>query len=154
HLSASIVLSRKRAAEGLYPAVEPLTSSSKALSPVVVGEKHYRVSHQVRQTLAEYESLKDVIAMLGIEELSQRDRMLVNRARRLERFLTQPFFSTEHFTGQSGRYVSLDDTIEGCRRILADNYADYPEQALFMIGTIDEADERREALLAAAERSS
>lgn len=154
HLSASIVLSRKRAAEGLYPAVEPLSSSSKALSPIVVGEQHYRVSQQVRQTLAEYESLKDVIAMLGIEELSQRDRMLVNRARRLERFLTQPFFSTEHFTGQPGRYVSLDDTIEGCRRILADQYADYPEQALYMIGTIDEADERREALLSAAGQAS
>ena len=85
--------------------------------------------------------------MLGIEELSQRDRLLVNRARRLERFLTQPFFTTEHFTGQAGRYVPLEKTVEGCRRILNDEFADYPEQALYMIGSIEEADERREALM-------
>src|SRR5690606_39799559 len=108
HLSASIVLSRKRAAEGLYPAVSPLASSSQMLAPHIVGEEHYRVASQVRRVLAEYEELKDVIAMLGLEELSQEDRMLVNRARRLERFLTQPFFSTEHFTGQPGRYVPLE----------------------------------------------
>lgn len=152
HLSASIVLSRKRAAEGLYPAVSPLDSNSKALSPAVVGREHYEVAQLVRQTLAEYEALKDVIAMLGIEELSQKDRLLVNRARRLERFLTQPFFSTEHFTGQQGRYVPLEETIRGCKRILNDEYADYPEQALYMIGTIDEADRKRDELLAAARR--
>lgn len=147
HLSASIVLSRRRAAEGLYPAVSPLESNSKALAPDLVGEEHYRVAQAVRQTLAEYESLKDVIAMLGIEELSQRDRLLVNRARRLERFLTQPFFSTEHFTGQPGRLVPVEDTVAGCRRILADEFADYPEQALYMIGAIEEADSRRDELV-------
>ncbi|MFS8627726.1 MAG: F0F1 ATP synthase subunit beta [Limnochordales bacterium] len=151
HLSASIVLSRKRAAEGLYPAVSPLESNSKALAPNIVGKEHYEVAQKVRQTLAEYEALKDIIAMLGIEELSQRDRMLVNRARRLERFLTQPFFTTEHFTGQPGRYVPLEKTIEGCRRILNDEFADYPEQALYMIGEIDEAHEKRERLLRAAQ---
>lgn len=150
HLSASIVLSRRRAAEGMYPAVSPLQSNSKALAPDTVGPEHYEVAQKVRQTLAEYESLKDVIAMLGVEELSQRDRLLVNRARRLERFLTQPFFSTEHFTGQPGRYVSAADTVAGCRRILADEFADYPEQALYMIGTIEEADARRDALVGAA----
>lgn len=150
HLSASIVLSRKRASEGLYPAVSPLDSTSKALSPNVVGQDHYEVAQLVRQTLAEYESLKDIIAMLGIEELSQRDRLLVNRARRLERFLTQPFFSTEHFTGQPGRYVPLEKTVDGCRRILNDEFADYPEQALYMIGTVDEADAKREELVGAA----
>ncbi|HLT59442.1 MAG TPA: F0F1 ATP synthase subunit beta [Limnochordales bacterium] len=147
HLSASIVLSRKRAAEGLYPAVSPLASNSQMLAPHIVGQEHYEVANRVRETLAEYEELKDVIAMLGLEELSQRDQMLVNRARRLERFLTQPFFSTEHFTGQPGRYVSREETVEGCRRILNDEFADYPEQALFMIGSIEEADERREALM-------
>lgn len=151
HLSASIVLSRKRAAEGLYPAVSPLDSNSKALSPAIVGDEHYTTAQAVRQALAEYESLKDVIAMLGIEELSQRDRLLVNRARRLERFLTQPFFSTEHFTGQPGRFVPLEESIQGCKRILADEFADYPEQALYMIGTIEEARDRRDQLLADAE---
>ncbi len=154
HLSASIVLSRKRAAEGLYPAVSPLDSNSKALSPNVVGRDHYEVAHEVRRTLAEYESLKDIIAMLGIEELSQRDRLLVNRARRLERFLTQPFFTTEHFTGQAGRYVPLEKTVEGCRRILRDEFADYPEQALYMIGEVDEAHEKREQLVGAARSGS
>ena len=153
HLSASIVLSRKRAAEGLYPAVSPLESNSKALSPNIVGREHYEVAHEVRRTLAEYESLKDIIAMLGIEELSQRDRLLVNRARRLERFLTQPFFTTEHFTGQRGRYVPLEKTVEGCRRILNDEFADYPEQALYMIGEVDEAHEKRKQLVGAAARA-
>lgn len=153
HLSASIVLSRRRAAEGLYPAVSPLASSSQMLAPHTVGMEHYTVAEAVRQTLAEYEELKDVIAMLGMEELSHDDRMLVNRARRLERFLTQPFFSTEHFTGQPGRYVPLTETIAGCRRILADEFADYPEQALYMIGTVDEADERRAALVSAPSAS-
>ena len=139
HLSSTIVLSRKRAAEGLYPALAPLESGSKMLAPHIVGEEHYEVAERVRQTLAEYESLKDVIAMLGIEELSERDRLLVGRARRLERFLTQPFFTTEHFTGQPGRYVSRAETVEGCRRILDDEFRDVPEQALYMIGPVDEA---------------
>ena len=102
------MLSRKRASEGLYPAIDPLESASKMLMPHIVGERHYRVAKDIRRTLAEYEDLKDIIAMLGIEELSRADRRTVNRARRLERFLTQPFFSTEQFTGSEGRRVSLD----------------------------------------------
>ena len=145
HLSSTIVLSRKRAAEGLYPALSPLESGSKMLAPHIVGREHYEVAEEVRRTLAEYESLKDVIAMLGIEELSERDRLLVGRARRLERFLTQPFFTTEHFTGQKGRYVPIEKTIEGCRRILDDEFADMPEQALYMIGVVDEAYESEAA---------
>jgi F-type H+-transporting ATPase subunit beta len=139
HLSASIVLSRKRAGEGLYPAVDPLQSSSRMLSPAVVGQRHYDVAREVRRTLASYEELKDIIAMLGLEELSSEDRKTVYRARRLERFLTQPFFTTEHFTGKKGRMVDPEKTVEGCERILADEFAEMPESALYMIGDIDEA---------------
>jgi F-type H+/Na+-transporting ATPase subunit beta len=142
HLSTVIVLSRKRASEGLYPAMEPLQSGSNMLVPPVVGERHYRVAQEVRRTLATYEELKDIIAMLGLEELSQQDRRTVYRARRLERFLTQPFFTTEQFTGMEGRAVKLDDTLSGCERILADEYNDRAERFLYMIGSIDEA--RRE----------
>ena len=138
HLSATIVLSRKRAGEGLYPAVDPLESGSKMLSPEVVGERHYRIAKEIRHTLATYEELKDIIAMLGIEELSREDRQTVFRARRLERFLTQPFFTTEQFTGMAGRAVSLEAALTGCERILADEFSDLPEKALYMIGTIDE----------------
>jgi F-type H+-transporting ATPase subunit beta len=139
HLSASIVLSRKRASEGLYPAIDPLQSGSKMLVPHVVGERHYRIAQDVRRTLADYEDLKDIIAMLGLEELSQGDRRTVSRARRLERFLTQPFAVTEQFTGQAGKMVALDDALDGCERILHDEFAEYPERALYMLGTIDEA---------------
>jgi len=144
HLSASIVLSRKRASQGLYPAVDPLESESKMLSPGVVGERHYHVAAGVRRVLAEYEELKDIISMLGLEELSQQDRATVSKARRLERFLTQPFFSTEQFTNYQGKSVSLEQTIAGCERILAGEFADVPEKALYMIGPIDEAKARRE----------
>jgi F-type H+-transporting ATPase subunit beta len=143
HLSSSIVLSRKKAAEGLYPAVEPLQSGSKMLAPHVVGERHHRVAREVRRTLAEYEELEDIIAMLGLEELSAADRRLVGRARRLERFLTQPFFTTEQFTGREGRAVSLADALAGCEAILADELADVPEAALTMIGAISEARPKR-----------
>lgn len=139
HLSASVVLSRKRAAQGFYPAIDPLASNSKMLNPHVVGDRHYRIARDVRRTLAEYEEMKDIIAMLGLEELSETDRRTVNRARRLERFLTQPFFTTEQFTGQSGRWVSLEQTLAGCEHILADAFVDAPEQVLYMIGAIDEA---------------
>ncbi|MEA5506088.1 F0F1 ATP synthase subunit beta [Halotia wernerae UHCC 0503] len=143
HLSASIVLSRKRASEGLYPAIDPLQSSSKMLTPTVVGKRHYQIAQGVRQTLANYEELKDIIAMLGIEELSASDRQTVNRARRLERFLTQPFFSTEQFTGKKGKLVNLSEAIEGCDRILNDEFADDSERSLYMIGTVDEAKSKR-----------
>ena len=138
HLSASLILSRKRASQGFYPAVDLLRSSSKMLTPTVVGERHYRIALAVRRTLAEYEELKDIIAMLGLEELSEADRRTVFRARRLERFLTQPFFTTEQFTGKPGKLVRLPETLDGCERILADEFAEHQEQALYMIGSIDE----------------
>lgn len=139
YLSASIVLSRKRASEGLYPAMDPLQSGSKMLTPHIVGDRHYRIAQEIRNTLALYEELKDIIAMLGMEELSQVDRSTVYRARRLERFLTQPFFTTEQFTNMPGKMVSLQDALDGCERILNDEFSKRPESALYMIGTIDEA---------------
>jgi F-type H+/Na+-transporting ATPase subunit beta len=139
HLSASIVLSRKRASEGLFPAIDPLQSNSKMATPGIVGERHYRLAQEIRRTLAEYAELKDIIAMLGLEQLSPNDRKVVGRARRLERFLTQPFFTTEQFTGMKGKLVSLEDALDGCERILKDEFKDYPESALYMIGNIDEA---------------
>jgi F-type H+-transporting ATPase subunit beta len=139
HLSASIVLSRKRASEGLFPAIDPLQSSSKMATPGIVGERHYRLAREIRRTLAQYLELKDIIAMLGLEQLSPEDRKLVARARRLERFLTQPFFTTEQFTGLAGKLVGLEDALDGCERILGDEYQDYPESALYMIGAIGEA---------------
>lgn len=136
HLSASVVLSRKRASEGLYPAVDPLASSSVMLTPAVVGQRHYDVARAVRRTLAEYEDLRDIIAMLGMEELSAADRATVARARRLERFLTQPFFTTGSFTGTDGKRVAIADTLNDCETILsqtefADNETDY-----YMIGSL------------------
>lgn len=139
HLSSSVVLSRKRASQGLYPAIDPLQSSSNMLTPNIVGNKHYAIAKAVRQNLEEYEELKDIIAMLGLEELSQNEQKTVNRARRLERFLTQPFFTTEQFTGHKGKMVSLEDSLNGCERILNDEFADYPEESLYMIGKISEA---------------
>ena len=142
HLSATIVLSRKRASEGLFPAIDPLASASKMATPGIIGHEHYSLAQHVRRTLAQYEELKDVIAMLGLEQLSQEDRSIVFRARRLERFLTQPFFTTEQFTGMRGRLVGLQDALDGCERILRDEFRDYPESALYMIGRIDEAREK------------
>ena len=139
HLSTSIVLSRKRASEGLYPAIDLLRSNSKMLTPPVVGRRHYRLAQEVRKTLAGYEELKDIIAMLGIEELSQQDRRTVHRARQLERFFTQPFHATEQFTGHPGRTVDLEACLSGCERILNDEFASRPESALYMIGSVDEA---------------
>ncbi len=139
HLSASIVLSRKRASEGLYPAIDPLQSNSKMATPGVIGARHYALAQEIRRTLAQYADLKDIIAMLGLEQLSSEDRNVVARARRLERFLTQPFFTTEQFTGMQGKLVSLKDALDGCERILRDEFKDVPETALYMIGSIDEA---------------
>jgi F-type H+-transporting ATPase subunit beta len=150
HLSSSIVLSRRRASQGLYPAIDSLRSDSKMLASAIVGERHYRVAQEVRRVLAEYEELKDIISMLGLEELSRADRRTVGQARLLERFLTQPFHTTEHFTGTAGRTVSLGDTIDGCERILADSFEGWPESALYMIGAIGEA--RHEAALTAGAR--
>jgi F-type H+-transporting ATPase subunit beta len=138
HLSASLVLSRKRASEGLYPAIDPLQSSSKMATPRIVGQRHYGLAREIRRTLAQYADLRDIIAMLGLEQLSAGDRNVVARARRLERFLTQPFFTTEQFTGLTGKLVSLEDALDGCERILRDEFKDDAESALYMIGTIDE----------------
>jgi len=139
HLSASIVLSRKRASEGLFPAVDPLQSNSKMATPGIVGARHYALAQEIRRTLAQYADLQDVIAMLGLDQLSPQDRLIVARARRLERFLTQPFFTTEQFTNMPGKFVSLADALDGCERILRDEFKDYPESALYMIGAISEA---------------
>jgi F-type H+-transporting ATPase subunit beta len=138
YLSASIVLSRKRASKGLYPAIDPLQSNSKMLAPHIVGERHYTTASAVRRTLAQYEELKDLIAMLGLEELTPEDRQVVSRARRLERFLTQPFHTTEQFTGLTGKTVHLNEALEGCERILNDEFSKTPERRLYMIGRIDE----------------
>lgn len=143
HLSASIVLSRKKASEGLYPAIDPLQSNSKLATPSIIGERHYYLAQEIRQTLAQYAELKDIISMLGLEQLSQEDRNIVARARRLERFLTQSFFTTEQFTGFKGKFVTLSDALDGCERILRDEFKDYPESDLYMIGTIDEAIARK-----------
>jgi F-type H+-transporting ATPase subunit beta len=139
HLSASIVLSRKRASEGLYPAIDLLQSGSKMATTGIIGQRHYDLAQQIRSTLSQYEELKDIIAMLGLEQLSPEDRKIVNRARRLERFLTQPFFTTEQFTGMKGKLVSLKDSLDGCDRILHDEFKDYPESSLYMIGAVEEA---------------
>ena len=139
HLSTSIVLSRKRASEGLFPAIDLLQSNSKMATPGIVGDRHYLLAQEIRRTLAQYEDLKDIIAMLGLEQLAPEDRKVVARARRLERFLTQPFFATEQFSGIKGKLVSLKDSLDGCERILHDEFKDYPESALYMIGAISEA---------------
>jgi F-type H+-transporting ATPase subunit beta len=139
HLSAFIVLSRERASLGLYPAIDLLESGSKMLSQAVVGQRHYRIAQQVKETLAYYEELKDIISMLGLEELAPEDQRLVKRARRLERFFTQPFSVTEQFTGTEGVMVSLEDTIEGCDAILQDKFPDMDEQDFYMIGSIKNA---------------
>jgi F-type H+-transporting ATPase subunit beta len=143
HLSASIVLSRRRAGEGLFPAIDPLLSSSKMATPGIVGDRHYALAQEIRRTLAKYADLKDIIAMLGLEQLAPDDRAIVGRARRLERFLTQPFFTTERFTGLKGTLVPLKDSLDGCERILRDEFKDYPESALYMIGAIGEAEAKR-----------
>ncbi len=139
HLSASVVLSRERASQGLYPAIDPLGSTSSLLTPAIVGERHARIAREVRATLAVYDDLKDIIAMLGFEELSEEDQRAVSRARRLERYLTQPFHVTGAFTGQEGRAVGLEDALSDCQRILNDELGEVPESELYMIGTLAEA---------------
>ncbi|MCW9705853.1 F0F1 ATP synthase subunit beta [Fodinibius salsisoli] len=138
HLSSFLVLSRERASQGLYPAVDLLKSGSKMMSRKIVGDRHYRVARAVKETLAHFEELKDIISMLGMEELSREDQKVVSRARRLERFLTQPFSVTERFTGIKGKIVEIEEILSGCERILAGEFDDTPEQDLFMIGKIKE----------------
>ncbi len=142
HLDSMIVLSRQMAAEGMYPAIDPLSSSSILLDPTVVGVEHYRVAEEVRETIAHYRELQDIISLLGIEELSARDRLAVTRARRLLRFLTQPFTVTEAFTGKPGRSVPLGETLKGCRTILDGECDKWAESSLYMVGAIAEAREK------------
>jgi F-type H+/Na+-transporting ATPase subunit beta len=153
HLDAATVLSRRQASLGIYPAIDPLASNSSMLTPAVVGEEHYAVATEVRALLARYVELQDVIAILGMEELSEEDRLAVTRARRLQRFLTQPFFVSEPFTGNPGRHVSLEETLRGFREILDGRHDDLPEQAFYMVGTIDEAVEKAVRLSGAGENS-
>lgn len=152
HLSSSIVLSRARAAQGLYPAVDPLNSSSNMLIPQIVGERHYKTAVAVRKCLAEYEELKDIIAMLGFDELPEHDQQTVMTARKLERFLTQPFHTTYQFTGMQGRSVDLEKTIEGCERILSGEFNYLSENDFFMVGDIDEVVEKTKDKKAAYEK--
>ncbi len=146
HLDATTILSRRQASQGLYPAIDPLDSNSTLLTENGVGARHLSIANRVRSTLARYQELQDVIAILGMEELSEEDRVTVERARRIQRFLTQPFFVAEPFTGHSGRHVSLGETLRGFEEILAGDHDHLPEQAFYMIGTIDEAARKAEAL--------
>jgi len=146
HLDATVVLSRQVAELGIYPAVDPLDSTSRQLDPLVVGNDHYDVARNVQNTLQKYKELKDIIAILGMDELSEEDKLVVARARKIQRFLSQPFFVAEVFTGSTGKYVSLKDTIKGFKSIIDGEYDHLPEQAFYMIGSIEEAEERAKAL--------
>ena len=146
HLDATVVLSRQVAELGIYPAVDPLDSTSRQLDPLVVGNDHYEVARNVQNTLQKYKELKDIIAILGMDELSEEDKLVVARARKIQRFLSQPFFVAEVFTGSAGKYVSLKDTIKGFKSIIDGEYDHLPEQAFYMIGSIEEAEERAKAL--------
>ncbi|GAA5193815.1 F0F1 ATP synthase subunit beta [Ferrimonas gelatinilytica] len=142
HLDATVVLSRDIAARGIYPAIDPLDSSSRQLDPLVIGQEHYDVARGVQTVLQRYKELKDIIAILGMDELSEDDKLVVERARKIERFLSQPFFVAEVFTGSPGKFVSLKETIHGFKGILAGEYDHLPEQAFYMVGSIDEAVEK------------
>jgi F-type H+-transporting ATPase subunit beta len=146
HLDATTVLSRNLAAKGIYPAVDPLDSTSTMLQPGIVSEEHYEIAETVKETLQRYKELQDIIAILGIDELSEEDRMTVARARKVERFLSQPFFVAEIFTGSPGKYVSLEDTIKGFTMILNGDLDDLPEQSFYLVGNIDEAISKAETL--------
>ncbi|WP_414500376.1 MULTISPECIES: F0F1 ATP synthase subunit beta [unclassified Zymobacter] len=146
HLDATIVLSRQIAELGIYPAVDPLDSTSRQLDPLVVGEEHYNTAREVQNVLQRYKELKDIIAILGMDELSDEDKNIVARARKIQRFLSQPFFVAEVFTGSPGKYVSLKDTISGFKAILNGDYDDLPEQAFYMVGGIEEVVEKAKSL--------
>ncbi len=146
HLDGTVVLSRQIAELGIYPAVDPLDSTSRALDPRIVGEEHYQVARGVQKVLQRYKELQDIIAILGMEELSEDDKLIVARARKLQRFLSQPFHVAEAFTGTPGKYVKLEDTIKGFKGILEGKYDDLPEQAFYMVGTIEEAEEKAKKL--------
>jgi F-type H+-transporting ATPase subunit beta len=150
HLDATTVLSRSIAEKGIYPAVDPLDSTSRMLSPLIVGDEHYAVARQVQQTLQRYKSLQDIIAILGMDELSEEDKLTVARARKIERFLSQPFHVAEIFTGSPGKLVSLADTIKGFKGLVEGKYDHLPEAAFYMVGTIEEAMEKAQRLAAEA----
>ena len=146
HLDATTVLSRGLASKGIYPAVDPLDSSSTMLQPDIVGDEHYDTARQVQATLQRYKELQDIIAILGLDELSEEDRLTVDRARKIERFLSQPFFVAEIFTGAPGKYVTLEETIKGFQRILSGELDDLPEQAFYLVGNIEEAIEKAQKM--------
>ena len=146
HLDAVVSLERALSAQGLYPAVDPLASFSRMLEPRVVGEEHYGIAREVQRVLQRYRDLQDIIAILGIEELSEEDKLAVSRARRIQRFLTQPFAVAEAFTGMSGKYVPSRETVRGFKEILEGQHDNLPEQAFYMVGTIDEAIEKAEGM--------
>ncbi len=147
HLDATTVLSRKLTELGIYPAVDPLDSTSRILDPAVVGKEHYEVARNVQEILQRYKELQDIIAILGMEELSEEDKVVVNRARKIQRFLSQPFFVAEQFTGLSGKYVSIKDTIKDFKEIIDGKHDDIPEQAFYLVGTMDEALEKAKTLV-------
>ena len=147
HLDASTVLSRKLVELGLYPAIDPLQSNSKGLKPAIVGEKHYRVSRNIQMILQRYKELQDIIAILGLEELSEEDKRIVNRAKRIQKFLTQPLFTAEFASGLPGRYVPKDKAVDDFEKLIAGEYDDLPEQAFYMVGTLEEAREKARLLL-------
>jgi F-type H+-transporting ATPase subunit beta len=142
HLDATTVLSRQLTERGIYPAVDPLASTSRILDPVILGQEHYQIARAVQSTLQRYKDLQDIIAILGMEELSDEDKLTVARARKIERFLSQPFNVAEVFTGQPGRYVKLQDTIRGFKELVEGKHDDLPEQAFYMVGGIEEVQER------------
>jgi F-type H+-transporting ATPase subunit beta len=146
HLDATTVLSRQIAELGIYPAVDPLDSTSRILDPQVIGEEHYAIARQVQYVLQKYKDLQDIIAILGMDELSEEDKLVVARARKIQRFLSQPFHVAEAFTGSPGKYVELKDTIKGFQEIVAGKHDDVPEQAFYMVGTIEEALEKAKKL--------
>lgn len=146
HLDATIALERSISEKGIYPAVDPLASTSRILDPNIVGDEHYRTTREVQQVLQRYKDLQDIIAILGVEELSEDDKLIVSRARKIERFFSQPMFVAQQFTGLEGRYVSLRDTVEGFRQILDGEHDALPEQAFLMVGTVDEAVEKAQQL--------
>jgi F-type H+-transporting ATPase subunit beta len=148
HLDATTVLSRKLTEIGIYPAVDPLDSTSRILDPLVVGAEHYAVARQVQETLQRYKDLQDIIAILGMDELSEDDKLTVARARKVQRFLSQPFDVAKQFTGNEGKYVELPDTIRGFKEIVEGKHDDLPEQAFYMVGGIEEAVEKAKKLAA------
>jgi len=148
HLDATTVLSRGLASKGIYPAVDPLDSTSTMLQPSIVGAAHYEIAQNIKETLQRYKELQDIIAILGIDELSEEDRLVVARARKVERFLSQPFFVAEVFTGSPGKYVSLEDAMKGFNMVLSGELDDLPEQAFYLVGDINEAIQKAEGLKA------